>query len=85
MYCANLTVQKHLSNWTLQSGWYAVAGDWQIPVLDGMGRPRIARVAARLTGVVVLPPPGGGFTVEADRVAEFCEALSAARTESMAR
>jgi hypothetical protein len=56
---------------------------WQIPVIDSVGRPRSVRVEVRRSGVAVLPPPGGGFTVEADRVEELRSALAAARAEAL--
>lgn len=53
--------------------------EWEIPVVDGVGRPRVLRVRAGRSGVVMIPPPGEGYTVAPDQVEALRTALAEAR------
>lgn len=55
---------------------------WEIPVVDGLNRERNLMVTVSEGRVVLLPPPGEGFTLPLQSISRLGEALRAAAFES---
>jgi len=55
---------------------------WHIPVVDGLSRERELLVTVSEGRVVLLPPPGEGFSLTLSAISRLGEALRAAAFES---
>jgi NAD(P)H-dependent flavin oxidoreductase YrpB (nitropropane dioxygenase family) len=55
----------------------------EIEVLDSVGRRRMLAVRGGDAGVVLVPPPGGGFTVPPSHVEQLRKALADARAHTL--